>query len=440
MIPRFEPTATYGEILAFLRDVAIPLAPDRTISEFERWFADYHEVDSAVFVPSGRIGLWLILRALDFPPGAEIIVPAFTFFAIPAVIQAAGLKPVFADIDPATYELTPDAVRAVLSPRTRALIPTHLFGRTCPMPELERLSRSCNLDLIEDCAQSCGATVGHRKTGSLGRAAYFTFGITKNFTTFSGGMVVCRERRLDERVRGAAEEFRAAAPGRLLKEGLTALALRAATQRSLFNLTLAPLLACLPAREADVVHRLFEERSQALDAAALQALQWRPGAAQARAGLRQLRSLDAKNAARRRQGAELLRRLQAAQCAGLPAPAEQGGDHIYISFAIRRPERFAFARRLQRLGVDISPGYMRDCSALPELGGRAGLCPQASGVDRSILHLPLYPGLRPRDVERIAGAVAACDAAARSAARRPPDGGGDARQDPQMQRREQAAE
>lgn len=409
MIPRFAPTAGWGEILAFQMDL---LGPDgrgtgSVAAEFEQEFARYIGCEHALFVPSGRVALWLILEALGYPPGSEVILPGFTFFAIPAVVQLAGLKPVYADVDPATYELTPESMQAVMTEKTRAVVPTHLFGRTCDMKRLRDLCGAKGIDLIEDCAQSLGAGTAGAMSGSVGRAAYFTFGITKNLTTFGGGMVVTREKAIHEKVAGAISTFHAPQRSRLAREGMTALAMRTATQRAIFTLSLAPLLRITDSNGPDLVQRVFDEPPSAITMETLRSIRWRPTDAQARAGLRQMRTLSGKNEARRQRGRELREKLQAVGCSGIPAPAGSGDDHIFVSFAITRPDRYGFARRLRKLGVDVATGFMSNCAGLPELGGKPGLCPNAARVADEIIHLPLYPELSSADLQRIADAVAA---------------------------------
>jgi len=411
MIPRFEPTAGPGEILSFLKDVAfLHNRPGEATREFEKSFARYQGCEYAVFVPSGRVSLWLLLKALEYPAGSEIVLPAFTFFAMPAAVRFAGLTPVFADIDPATYELTAESVRAVLTPRTRAVLPTHLFGRTCPLSDLQKICGPAGIDVIEDCAQAFGAGIGGRKAGCVGRAACFTFGITKNFTTFSGGMLACGEKDVHGRIVEIMREFRGASRSRLFKEGITSLAMWMATRRLLFNMFVAPVLRTSPSDGPDRVHTAFGEKTQGMNEETMRYLKWTPVDSQARAGMKQLLTLDAKNEARRRRGTELLRLMKQAGCErGLPAPAGQDGDHIFMSFAVTRPDRYLFASRLRRHGVDVSPGYMNDCSGMKELGGDPGSCSVSQAVERDILHLPMYPGLGDGDLRAIAGAMAAAD-------------------------------
>ncbi|MBT3192915.1 MAG: hypothetical protein HN341_10205 [Verrucomicrobia bacterium] len=412
MIPRFSPTAGWSEILAFLSGAICPADPsNHATDDFERAFSDYLGCKHAVFAPSGRMALWLILQALDYPDGSEVIVPGFPYFAIPAVIQLAGLKPVYADITPDTYELSSASVESVLSERTVAVIPTHLFGRTCDLSPLQSLCQSRGIAIIEDCAQCMGASVAGKKAGTVGDAAYFTFGITKNFTTFGGGMVSCKDADTYQKIKEMISEFHAPARKRLVKESLTALAMRLATRRPVFSASLGLLLKTVNGRGPDFVQSAFEEPVSALSEARLASAKWRPTAAQARAGLRQLKTLDAKNEARRERGNALVSLLQKAGCEGLPQTADAAGDHIYVSFALRRENRYAFTRQLRLRGVDAATGYMSDCASIPELGGSVGVCPNSAHVAENIVHLPLYPDLRERDLSRIAAAVAAADQA-----------------------------
>ncbi len=411
MIPRFSPATTPWETLRFLLDAARP-APrdgDAVVRRFEDAFADWQGARHVLFVPSGRMGLYLILAAAGYPAGGEVVVPAFTYFAIPAMIRHLGLRVVYADVEPGTYELSAATVEPVLSPRTCAVIPTHLFGRTCPMPGLEELAAARGFDLIEDCAQACGAVMDGDRAGGRGRAAYFTFGITKNFSTYSGGVVATGDDALAAGMRARMAGFAPPGRGALITQGITAGAMNVATWPAIFSLSLGPVLRRTRVADADPVHTRFEEAVAPISEDQIARLRWRPGAPQALAGLRQLETVDARNEERRRIGAALLAALRVRNLRGLPAPADPGGDHIYVSFALRRRERARFGGHLRRAGVDFSPGYMTACSRLPALGGAPGRCPEAEAVEREVVHLPLYPGLDMKAVDRIAEAVATAD-------------------------------
>ena len=409
MIPRFNPTTTPWETVRFLLDTMNPMAPSGDpVVRFEVAFARWQGVRHVLFVPSGRMGLHLILAASGYPRGAEVVVPAFTYFAIPAMLRHMGLRVVYADVEPTTFEISVATAKEVITSNTRAIIPTHLFGRTCPRG-LEKLAGRHGLDIIEDCAQACGAMVDGVKVGSRGRAAYFTFGITKNFSTYSGGVVATDDAPLANAMRALMADYVPAGRKALFKQGLTAAAMSVATHPAVFNLSLAPLLRRASIADADPIHRRFEEKVAPITDQQLGHLRRRPDAAQAVAGLRQLATVDARNDERRRLGAALLKALHARSIPGAPAPASPGGDHIYVSFALRRPEREVFGGHLRRAGVDFSPGYMTACSRIPELGGTPGLCPTAEAIEDEIVHIPLYPGLRSDDIERISDGVMTAD-------------------------------
>src|SRR6478736_702615 len=153
----------------------------------------------------GRMALYFILKSMDFPPGSEIIVPAFTFWVVPEIARVAGLTPVFADIDPVTFTLSPAALERAITPRTRAVIPTHLYGLACDMNPILALARRHNLKVIEDCAHSLGATYDGQMVGTLGDASFFSFQAFKPLNTYGGGLAWMRDADLARKVEAFAD-------------------------------------------------------------------------------------------------------------------------------------------------------------------------------------------------------------------------------------------
>jgi dTDP-4-amino-4,6-dideoxygalactose transaminase len=164
------------------------------VKAFERESADYLGVTDAIGVANGTDALVLVLDALEIGPGDEVICPAFTFYATAESIARRGATPVFADIDPATYNLDPEDVAARVTNRTRAIMPVHLFGRLAPLAELAEIGPP----LIEDAAQAFGAP----DVARTGVASTFSFFPTKNlFGLGDGGLVTVNDGELGERVR-----------------------------------------------------------------------------------------------------------------------------------------------------------------------------------------------------------------------------------------------
>ncbi|HTW43669.1 MAG TPA: DegT/DnrJ/EryC1/StrS family aminotransferase [Solirubrobacteraceae bacterium] len=169
------------------------------VDAFEREFAAYCGVVHAVGVANGTEAITIALRAMGVGPGDEVVVPSFTFYASAEAIPATGATPVFCDIDPETYCVTAETVRAALTPRTRAVIAVHLFGNVAPVAEIEALG----VPVLEDAAQAAGSLAGGgKRPGALGTAATFSFFPSKNLGCFGdGGLITTGDEQVAEHAR-----------------------------------------------------------------------------------------------------------------------------------------------------------------------------------------------------------------------------------------------
>ncbi|MFI4992640.1 MAG: DegT/DnrJ/EryC1/StrS family aminotransferase [Solirubrobacterales bacterium] len=165
---------------------------------FEREFAAYCSASHAVGVANGTDAITIALRAMGVGPGDEVVVPSFTFYASAEAIPPTGAIPVFCDVDPSTYCVTADTVRAAITPRTKAVIAVHLFGNIAPVAEIEALG----VPVLEDAAQAAGSTAEQGRPGALGTAATFSFFPSKNLGCFGdGGMITTSDPEIAERAR-----------------------------------------------------------------------------------------------------------------------------------------------------------------------------------------------------------------------------------------------
>jgi dTDP-4-amino-4,6-dideoxygalactose transaminase len=171
------------------------------VERFEARFAEYQHARYAVAVSNGTVALRIALWTAGIQPGDEVIVPPYTFLATASAVVECNATPVFVDIDRDTMNLSPPAVAAAITPRTRAVIPVHLGGLPCDMDALGELARQHNLALIEDAAHAHGGEYKGRRLGSLGHLGCFSFQSSKNLTCGEGGAVVTSDAELYERVR-----------------------------------------------------------------------------------------------------------------------------------------------------------------------------------------------------------------------------------------------
>ena len=171
------------------------------VDRFEESFASYLGVRHAVAVSNGTTALHLALHALGVKAGDEVIIPNLTFAATAHTVLQTGATPVFVDVEPDSWCMSPKAVERAISPQTRAIMPVHLYGHPADMGRIDVIAREHGLVLIEDAAEAHGAMIGNQKVGSLGAAGCFSFYGNKLMTTGEGGIVSTNDDGLATRLR-----------------------------------------------------------------------------------------------------------------------------------------------------------------------------------------------------------------------------------------------
>jgi perosamine synthetase len=405
-IPRFSPSFSPLELATVLRSLTHRGDEAPVLQRFENEFARIVGTRHAVMVPSARWGFYLLLQGLGIKPGDEILLPALTFFAIPAMALAAGVTPVPVDIGLRTHVIDPDALEAAITPRTRAVVPTHLFGTPCDMDRIVKIARKHGIKVIEDTAQAMGARYRGQMVGSLGDAAYYTFGLTKNMTTLSGAMVTTSDDALAEALRGEAEGSRPAPLSKPLKEAMVGTAMYVATHPLVYPFTVHQAIVLGNRLGKDPIHEPFGEKEVRWAEVPGWYRDIRPRAIQAEVGLVQLAKLDRLNGARAANGRFLDENL--ADVPDLVTPQyPNGAEPIYMSFVVHHKDRDALARGLRKRGVDTTIGYMSNFANHPLFSETRKDCPNAQKAFEELLHLPVHPNLGRKDLEHMVAAVRA---------------------------------
>lgn len=414
-IPRFSPSFSLNDALTSARLIARPPEDAPKVREFEQSFARFIGVKHAIMTPSARYAFYLILQAYDLGPGDEVIIPGLTYFAIPSIAVTAGVRPVFADVGLTTHVLDPAAFEAAITPKTRAVVPTHLYGTPCDMDAINRIAQAHGIKVIEDCAQSTGARYKGRRVGSLGDAAYYTFGLTKNMTTLTGAMVTTDDDAVAARIRKVIDAGTPAALARSRKEAIVGLAMKVATHPFVYPLTLHPAIVLGNKLGEDPIHERFGEPEVLYKELPDSFQRNRPRAVQAAVGLQQLARVEQLNGARSRNGRFLDEHLAHVPHLAVPSYPE-GAEPIYMSFVVNHERRDDLMAALRKRGVDTTTGYMNDCSDHPLFPEFRRPCPNAAAIKAEQLHIPVHPSLDDRDLAHMVEAVrSACLELARSA-------------------------
>lgn len=205
-------------VVQVLRTPNLSLGP--ALPAFEEAVARYAGARHAVALSSGTAGLHLLVHALGLGPGDEVVTSPFSFVASSNCLLFEGVRPVFADINPTTWDLDPSLAEAAVTPRTRGLLPVHVFGRPCPMPAFLDIARRHGLEVIEDSCEAIGTRLEGRMAGTFGRAGVFAFYPNKQMTTGEGGVVITDDEALADLLRSLRNQGRGRGGGWLDHERL----------------------------------------------------------------------------------------------------------------------------------------------------------------------------------------------------------------------------
>jgi dTDP-4-amino-4,6-dideoxygalactose transaminase len=403
-IPRFSPSFSLSEAWISARHIAVPPEDGPAVKQFEEAFAAFIGAKHAVMTPSARYAFYLLLGAHGIGAGDEVIIPGLTYFAIPSMAITAGVRPVFADIGLQTHVLDPAAFEAAITPKTRAVVPTHLYGTPCDMDGIVAIARKHGIKVIEDCAQSTGARFRGTRVGHLGDAAYYTFGLTKNITTLSGAMITTDD---DAVAAYCRQQIDTSTPGGLqksAKEAVTGVAMMLATNPFLYPWTLHPFILFGNWMGKDPLHERFGEAEVLYPEVPGSFRSSRPRAVQAMVGMKQLARIEELNGARIRNGRYLDEHM--ANVEGILTPRyPDGAEPIYMSWVVHHPRRVELMNALRSRGVDTTIGYMAHCADHHLFADFKRDCPNAATAIRDQLHIPVHPTLDESDLAHMCEAI-----------------------------------
>jgi dTDP-4-amino-4,6-dideoxygalactose transaminase len=368
------------------------------IEEFETEFAKFHRLEYATATSFGRMAFHYILRALNLPPGSEIIFPALTFWVVPEIARRNGLRPVFVDVDPSTFNLDPAKVEAALTERTRAIVPTHLYGLPCAISELMKLAEKYDLLVIEDCAQAVGARYRGQRAGTFGTASFFSFQLLKGINTYGGGMVLTNDVALARSVRAQALREPPQSLPDLARRFATGYGARVAVSPKAFMFWGYPLQAAVSLLGHHDLSRYVWEKIRPLDRFP-RTYHQRYSNVQALLGLRGLANLDRHNERCREHAAQYTRGL--IDCRNMQTPRVPVDlEHVFYQYCVYTSDAARLSQWAIRRGIDIETTHVDVCPKLKLFEEFRAECPGAEATEKA-LQLPVYSLLRESDIERV---------------------------------------
>jgi dTDP-4-amino-4,6-dideoxygalactose transaminase len=364
VIPFVDLKAQYHSIKSEIDEAVIRVLESsqfvlgKEVAAFEEDFAAYCGSKHALGVNSGTSALHLALLAAGIGPGDEVITTAFTFVATVAAIEYTGARPVLVDIEPASFNLDPARIEAAITPRTRAIMPVHLYGQPADMDPIMEIARRRNLIVIEDAAQAHGAEYKGRRAGSIGHLGCFSFYPGKNLGAYGEG-------------------------------GL------ATTDNPEYARTIRMLRDWGAERKYQHVLKGYNYRLEGIQGAIL------------RVKLRHLEGWTEARRAHARRYNELL------ESSNVQIPEEMPyARHVYHVYAVRTPAREVLQQALNAQGIQTNIHYPIPIHLLPahaDLGYYRGDFPQAEAAADQVLSLPMFPELTDEQIATVAAAVRSND-------------------------------
>jgi dTDP-4-amino-4,6-dideoxygalactose transaminase len=374
------------------------------LAEFEHAFEQRAGSGTAIAAAYGRMAFYYILKALDLPAGSEIIFPSLTFWVVPELARVAGLNVVFADVNPATFNLDADSVERLITEKTRAVVPTHLYGLPCDMDRILDIAARHNLIVLEDCAHALGATFKGRPVGTFGTGALFSFQTLKPLNCYGGGMALVQDPGVAAKVRQIVEALPWPSEARVRDRLRLGRLQRIFIKPWVFSISLFPVLWLSALIDANPDVFLWEH---------IRSLHPLPGQyterfpnVQAAIGLEALKCLDGWTAqvqANARHMNSVLGGLPGIQVPSVPPDR----THVYYQYCVygpNGPQRDELVVRCVRRGIDVETLHV---DVPPDMELFQGATAEADGARRAAqaMQIPIYAGLTRQQIERVATTV-----------------------------------
>ena len=379
----------YAKVMIGLASPGYAEGPD--LATLEAKLAERAQTAEAVAVPLARTGLYLIFKHL-IPRGRKIIMSPYTVSEVVNMAICAGLKPVFADIDSATCNISPEAVDAMIDDETGGVLVTHFYGLICEVERIGQICQDRGIPMIEDAAQAFGAQVDGRPAGSFGDAAVFSFNLYKSLSSFLGGAIVTENADLAEKVRVELAGYPVMPKRDFLKSVVSGLITDLATHPLIYGLLTYRVLRFGFLRNIDAINNRVKNdiapvRRQQMPSRYLT----RTSNLQARLILPQLTEIEDR----------IYERIECARIydAGLRdieeisiPPFRDDGSHCYWYYPIQFSNRANLVAMVMKDGCDIGPSYHRNCADMTCFQEFNQTCPAAASAAQAVVYLPTYPG------------------------------------------------
>jgi perosamine synthetase len=396
---RYRLYTSWRSYAPFLKNLLFASGRNQARNAFEKRLRAFLNVEAVTTVPMCRTGIYLAVKHL-ITPGQDVVMSPYTIADVVNMVLAAGGRPVFADIDRPSCNISVESVKPLIRKNTGAVLVTHLHGVAAPIREISSLCNEKGIPVIEDAAQAFGARTGRRRLGTFADAGVYSFGTYKNICTWYGGAVTCKDAGVFQAIQREADLMNVQSSIFLIKRMLQGLATDVSTHPAVFRSFTYWIFRFGFLHDIKWINRFVEteldlSRSESL----LKTYLGKMTAAQCQLGMLQLDHIDENNRIRLQKAERYRQGLDDIE--GLVLPPGNDGDAIYTYFPVQyeHEDRRNLLLYLARHGCDIGPQHLKNCADLPAFEEFYRDCPNARQTARSLLLLPTYPSYPDRNID-----------------------------------------
>ncbi len=390
----FKLNITWGDLLLLIKNLFLP-SNNNTNFNFLKKYIKHKYI---IYVHSSRWGLFLLLKALDLKNEDEVLIPAYTYFAVPAAVIKAGCVPVFVDIKKNNINIDPLKIESAITDKTKVIIATHLCGLPCDLNKIKEIAKKHNLIIIEDCAQAFGAKYGEEFVGTFAKASYYSFSITKNFTMLRGGILSTDDELLAKKIQLETEKTLLFTKLQILKDIIKVIIIKFSTSKMIVPFT-CMFFYLFSLAGFDIAKIIFKEKQILLDTALPKYGKF--NYCQKKLAENQLKHFDSCCDTKELNGKlfyKLLNNFPNIE----PPEILDNCKNIFSGLPLFVKDKFTFRKKLLSKGIDTSTGFVQNCAEINEFKIYAkDNYPNASRAEKELLYFITSDTIKKHDIEYI---------------------------------------
>lgn len=396
-LPRHNINFSLKDYLHIVKSIFTKPTSEKFVRKFESEFAEYLGCQYCYTFSSGSAALYHGIIASGLKKGDKIIFPKYEFHSLIQTMGLWGVKPVFADIDPGTGNITPETASEVLEKHkdAKAILVANIHGRPADLTEMAALCKDKNLLLIEDCAHSAGSSVNGKKTGNFGDFSYFSFGPGKSLAACGGGALATNNPAIAKSISGKLHDLRPPCQKEQIKAFISSLVKGLLSTKPIFTLILFPVLYLVGfLGKEEILDKALASEAVAFDKVP-DSYNRKFSDSMAALALSQLAKLDLLNQKREKNAFELEEGLLGVEKIRLPSPPPENMKRATLNFKVEVNNGADFSKSLFRSGIDTRRDYLSIFSDLHPFGQKPA----------NSVYLPNHAGITSKDIKRIVAVV-----------------------------------